>query len=61
MQETTMQNHVPDSVYQLVRRHFCEKEMVDLTAATDRRDQHLNKITIAFRSQPQVQTAKIAT
>jgi hypothetical protein len=27
-------NHVPDDVYELARKHFTEKELVDLTAET---------------------------
>jgi AhpD family alkylhydroperoxidase len=45
--------HVPDAVYEQARRHFNEKELVDLTAATVAINTW-NRIAIAFRATPQV-------
>jgi AhpD family alkylhydroperoxidase len=53
------QTHAPDNVYEEVRRHFSEKELVDLTAAVVAINSW-NRVAIAFRAQPQVKTAKIA-
>ena len=53
------EGHVPDDVYQQARRHFSEKELVDLTAATVAIN-GWNRIAIAFRATPQLQVAKIA-
>ena len=51
--------HVPDDVYAEVRRHFSEKEIVDLTAAVVAINSW-NRIAIAFRAPPQVASAKAA-
>jgi AhpD family alkylhydroperoxidase len=44
-------NHVPDDVYEMVRRHFDEKELVDLTAAVVAIN-GWNRFAIAFRTVP---------
>jgi len=49
------EGHVPDAVYEQVRRHFNEKELVDLTAATVAINTW-NRIAIAFRATPQVKS-----
>jgi AhpD family alkylhydroperoxidase len=51
--------HVPDDIYAEVRRHFSEKEIVDLTAAVVAINSW-NRIAIAFRTRPQVASAKAA-
>jgi alkylhydroperoxidase family enzyme len=51
--------HVPDDVYVEVRRHFSEKEIVDLTAAVVAINSW-NRITIAFRTPPQLASTKAA-
>jgi len=51
--------HVPDEVYEQVRKQFSEKEIVDLTAAVVAINTW-NRIAIAFRMPPQVTAAKIA-
>ena len=43
--------HVPDDVYEIVRRHFEEKELVDLTAAVVAIN-GWNRFAIAFRTVP---------
>ena len=53
------EEHVPDSVYQEVKRHFSEKELVDLTAAIVTINSW-NRLCVAFRIQPQLQSAKAA-
>lgn len=53
------EGHVPDEVYENTRRHFSEKEIVDLTAATVAIN-GWNRIAIAFRATPQLTRAKIA-
>jgi AhpD family alkylhydroperoxidase len=53
------ENHVPDETYEQVRRHFSEKEIVDLTAAAVAIN-GWNRIAIAFRPTPQITKAKIA-
>lgn len=53
------ENHVPDDVYDEVRRQFSEKELVDLTAAVVAIN-GWNRAAIAFRAAPQVTGAKIA-
>jgi len=45
--------HVPDAVYREVRRHFSEKELVDLTYAVVVIN-GWNRLAIAFRKTPQV-------
>jgi AhpD family alkylhydroperoxidase len=52
-------DHVPDEVYQQVRRHFSEKELVDLTTAAVTINAW-NRFSIAFRATPQVKSAKAA-
>ena len=51
--------HVPDDVYEEARRHFSEKELVDLTMAIVAINSW-NRASIAFRAQPQVKSAKAA-
>jgi len=53
------QTHVPDDVYDEVRKQFSEKEIVDLTAAVAAINTW-NRIAIAFRATPQVEAAKAA-
>ncbi len=53
------QTHVPDDVYDMVRRQFSEKEIVDLTAAVTVINTW-NRIAIAFRAPPQVEAAQKA-
>ncbi|NNM84772.1 MAG: carboxymuconolactone decarboxylase family protein [Phycisphaerales bacterium] len=43
--------HAPDSTYESVRRHFTEKEMIDLTMAIVAINAW-NRLAIAFRSVP---------
>jgi AhpD family alkylhydroperoxidase len=45
------ENHVPDEVYESVRQHFSEKELVDLTMAIAAINAW-NRIAISFRSVP---------
>jgi AhpD family alkylhydroperoxidase len=42
---------VPDEVYAEVKKHFCEKELVDLTAAIGMINLW-NRMSVAFRSEP---------
>ena len=51
--------HVPDEIYDEARRHFSEKELVDLTAAVIAINAW-NRAAIAFRATPQVTSVKIA-
>ncbi len=51
--------HIPDEIYEQVKRQFSEKEIVDLTAAAVAIN-GWNRIAIAFRSTPQVTSQKIA-
>jgi AhpD family alkylhydroperoxidase len=51
--------HAPDDIYDEVRRHFSEKEIVDLTAAVVAINSW-NRAAIAFRATPQVESAKAA-
>ena len=53
------QTHVPDDVYAEVRKQFSEKEIIDLTAAVAAINTW-NRIVIALRATPQVESAKIA-
>jgi AhpD family alkylhydroperoxidase len=53
------EDHVPDDVYNEVRRQFSEKEIVDLTVATAAINAW-NRVAIAFRAQPQLKQAKAA-
>ena len=45
------EGHVPDDVYELVRKHFEEKELVDLTLAIAAINGR-NRLAIAFRKVP---------
>jgi AhpD family alkylhydroperoxidase len=49
--------HVPDEVYDEVRRQFSEKELVDLTFAIVAINAW-NRINVAFRTPPQLSAAK---
>jgi AhpD family alkylhydroperoxidase len=51
--------HVPDEVYDEARRHFSEKELVDLTAAVIAINAW-NRAAIAFRAAPPLTSTKIA-
>ena len=51
--------HVPDEIYDEARRHFSEKELVDLTAAVIAINAW-NRAAIAIRATPQVTSVKIA-
>jgi AhpD family alkylhydroperoxidase len=53
------EGHVPDDVYEQARRHFSEKELVDLTAAIVVIN-GWNRVAIAFRATPQVTSRKAA-
>jgi AhpD family alkylhydroperoxidase len=53
------EGHVPDDVYEEARRHFSEKELVDLTTAVVTINAW-NRMAIAFRAVPQVKSAKVA-
>jgi alkylhydroperoxidase family enzyme len=53
------QGHVPDEVFEAVRQEFSEKEIVDLTAAAIAINSW-NRIAIAFRVPPQVESRKAA-
>jgi AhpD family alkylhydroperoxidase len=45
------ETRVPDDVYEDVRRHFSEKELVDLTYAIVTINAH-NRLAVAFRIEP---------
>jgi len=45
------EGHVPDAVYEEARKHFSEKELVDLTYAVMAINAW-NRLAIAFRAQP---------
>ena len=53
------ETHVPDDVYETARKHFSEKELVDLTAAIAAINSW-NRLAITFRAMPQLKTAKMA-
>jgi AhpD family alkylhydroperoxidase len=53
------EGHVPDEVFDQVRKQFSEREIVDLTAAVTTINTW-NRIAISFRAMPQVSAAKIA-
>jgi AhpD family alkylhydroperoxidase len=53
------EGHVPDEVFDRVRKQFSEKELVDLTAATVAINTW-NRLSIAFRVPPQVESKKAA-
>ena len=52
-------DHVPDAVYDEVRKQFSEKEIVDLTAEVCAINTW-NRIAISFRAPPQVESKKAA-
>jgi AhpD family alkylhydroperoxidase len=52
-------HHVPDEIYDEARRHFSEKELVDLTAAVIAINAW-NRAAIAFRAAPPLTSEKIA-
>ena len=53
------EGHVPDDVFETVRKQFSEKEIVDLTAAAVAINTW-NRLSIAFRVPPRVDTKKAA-
>jgi AhpD family alkylhydroperoxidase len=53
------QGHVPDEAFETVREQFSEKEIVDLTAAAVAINTW-NRIAIAFRIPPQVESSRAA-
>ena len=53
------QGHVPDEAFEAVRKQFSEKEIVDLTAAAAAINTW-NRIAIAFRVPPQVDSRREA-
>jgi alkylhydroperoxidase family enzyme len=53
------QGHVPDEVYDEVRKQFSEKEIVDLTAAICAINTW-NRLAISFRGPPQAESARAA-
>jgi AhpD family alkylhydroperoxidase len=53
------QTHAPDDVYDELRKQFSEKEIVDLTAAIAAINTW-NRLAIALRAVPQVESTKIA-
>jgi alkylhydroperoxidase family enzyme len=53
------EGHVPNVVYQQARKHFSEKELVDLSAAAVAIN-GWNRVAIAFRAPRQIQIAKAA-
>jgi AhpD family alkylhydroperoxidase len=53
------QGHVPDEAFEAVREQFSEKEIVDLTAAAVAINTW-NRIAIAFRIPPQVESSRAA-
>ena len=53
------EGHVPDAVYEQARKHFSEKELVDLTMAVVTINAW-NRLAISMRATPQVKTAKLA-
>src|SRR5436190_1477688 len=53
------QGHVPDEAFEAVRKQFSEKEIVDLTVAALAIN-NWNRIAIAFRVPPQVESRKAA-
>ena len=53
------QDHVPDEVFDEVRKHFSEKEIIDLTAAAVAINMW-NRLAISLRAEPQVESRKAA-
>ena len=56
---TLADGHVPDEVFEEARRHFSEKELVDLTMEAVAINSW-NRIAIAFRATPKVTAVKNA-
>jgi AhpD family alkylhydroperoxidase len=54
------QDHVPDEVYEKVRRHFTEKELADLTLAVATINAW-NRLSIAGRAVPGTYQPRVAT
>jgi AhpD family alkylhydroperoxidase len=52
-------HHVPDEIYDEARRHFSEKQLVDLTAAVIAINAW-NRAAIAFRAAPPLTSEKVA-
>ena len=52
-------DHVPDEAYEAVRKQFSEKEIIDLTAAAVAINMW-NRLAIALRATPQVESRKAA-
>ena len=46
-----METRVPDEIYEEVKKHFSEKELVDLTAAIGMINLW-NRMNVAFRNEP---------
>lgn len=46
------QTHVPDDVYELVRKHFTDRELVDLTLAINTINSW-NRFNVAFQTPPE--------
>lgn len=53
------QTHVPDEAFEIVRKQFSEKEIIDLTAAVAAINTW-NRVAISFRTTPQVDSQKVA-
>jgi AhpD family alkylhydroperoxidase len=53
------ENHIPDTAFEVVRKQFSEKEIVDLTAAAVAINTW-NRLAIAFRVPPQVDSKRAA-
>jgi len=53
------QTHVPDEAFEIVRKQFSEKEIIDLTAAIAAINTW-NRVAIAFRTTPMVDSQKVA-
>jgi len=53
------EGHVPDDVFETVRKQFSEKEIVDLTAAAVAINTW-NRLSIAFRVPPRIDTKTAA-
>jgi len=53
------ETHTPDDVFENLRKHFSEKEIVDLTAAVAAINTW-NRLAISFRIPPQVESKRAA-
>lgn len=53
------ETHIPDTAFEVVRKQFSEKEIVDLTAAAVAINTW-NRLAIAFRVPPQVDSKRVA-